>query len=66
MNRFGTFPNLDDVCDGDSSDECFQKASEPLYSFRSRVTLVDEECELGLVTIKSFLFALSQWNVSQN
>ena len=66
MNRFGTFPNLDDICDGDSSEECFKKASEPLYGFRTRVTLVDEPCELGLVTIKSFLLTLSQWNVSQN
>ena len=37
MYRFGTFPNLDDVCD--SSEECFEKASEPLYGFRTRVTV---------------------------
>ena len=58
MNRFGTFPNLDDICDGDSSEECFKKASEPLYGFRTRVTLVDEPCELGLVTNKSLYIYL--------
>ena len=51
VRRPGDFPNFDDINEGkvNSREDCFNDIPEPLYGFRTKVTLVDNEpCELGV------------------
>ena len=51
VKRPGDFPNFDEFNEGkvNSMEDCFNNIQEPLYGFRTKVTLVDNEpCELGV------------------